>query len=222
MKCLILGDIHGDWFAADKVIHYATNAHKDITHIIQVGDFGYGFPGTNPWEPKTSLPIHWLRGNHDNIELLNAEEFDWGPNLIYQKDNSLLTIDGYNLLFMGGATSIDKAYRTPGRSWWPEETVNMAAVRAAIERPEKIDCVFSHDTCHDFKYIEHTLPDGVGDRQALQVLHDYLKPKFWFHGHWHDFKMGKKRNTIWACAPIITDKTYLLWDGTSISVENIT
>ncbi len=221
MKCLILGDIHGDWFAADNVICAATKRHKDITHIIQVGDFGFGFPKTIPWKPKTSLPIHWIRGNHDNIELLNSEGCNWASNLIYQPDNSLLTIEGRNLLFMGGATSIDKAYRTPGLSWWPDEIVNSAAIRAAIERPERIDCVFSHDTCQEFKYIENTLPDGVGDRQALQALHAYLRPKFWFHGHWHDFKMGQYGKTLWACAPIIVDKMYLIWDGDSILVETI-
>ena len=31
--------------------------------------------------------------------------------------------DGRTVLFMGGALSVDKAWRTPGYDWFPEESI---------------------------------------------------------------------------------------------------
>jgi len=219
MKALILGDIHGEFDAADEVIRIAVEAHPDITHIFQVGDLGDGWPGSERWNPKTTLPIHWLDGNHENHDLLEVEDFN--PRLTYQPRGSLLEIDGYRLLWLGGATSIDKAHRTPHVSWWPQESIKRRDVEMALSHSGTIDAVLSHDrpeiapTPKDF----HLLPDGLSDRMALQAIHDEFQPRFWAYGHYHYAFHDHAEGTEFVTCPAIDmmHQDYMIWDGVDMT-----
>jgi hypothetical protein len=43
------------------------------------------------------------------------------PQVSYLKRGKIYTIDGFKFLVLGGALSIDLAYRIPGISWWAAE-----------------------------------------------------------------------------------------------------
>jgi len=59
------------------------------------------------------------------------------------KRGSVLKLpDKRNILFIGGALSIDKKQRTIGYDWFPQETISQKNI---FELPdEKIDIVISH------------------------------------------------------------------------------
>ena len=40
MNILLLGDVHGNWHQLNKVLRRAFEKNPNITHVIQVGDFG--------------------------------------------------------------------------------------------------------------------------------------------------------------------------------------
>ena len=47
-----------------------------------------------------------------------------GPNIFYMPRGSVLSLsDGRNVLFMGGAESVDKRRRTPGYDWFKQELI---------------------------------------------------------------------------------------------------
>ncbi len=225
MKALILGDVHGNWDAADRTISTARYEHPDITHIFQVGDLGDGWPWKGKierWDPQTSdrLPIHWCDGNHDNHDLL--EQGDLNPRLIYQPRGSVLEIHGYRILWVGGATSIDRGRRKPHVSWWPQEGLSHGDVERALNVEGTIDAVISHDRPQSGPVPEgfNVLPDGEADRKGLQAILEHHQPRFWFHGHYHYALSGCVGNTeIYTC-PAIGPTTstpyredYIIWDG---------
>jgi predicted phosphodiesterase len=231
MKALILGDIHADWGNANDVIEAMEKKHPDLTHIFQVGDLGDGWDCHKPehrhWEPKTKLPIHWLDGNHDQHEKLRTTGSTGNPRLIYQPRGSILELDGFRIMFFGGASSIDRAQRKQGVTWWPEERIEHGQIVDALQKGFEagpIDCILSHDFPTGIPYFEakrsmYKFDDGEADRDALEALLTQFKPRWWFFGHHHDFHCGQKGNMFWACAPIIDAVTCLIWDGTSVIVE---
>lgn len=84
------------------------------------------------WLKTFPCNILFVDGNHDNHEFwakLPTEFWNGGrvqrlpdaPNVIHLMRGEYYTIDGLTVWCMGGAESIDKATRTQGISWWPEE-----------------------------------------------------------------------------------------------------
>src|SRR6185436_2239841 len=137
MKVLILGDVHGVWGDLNIVINAALQQHPDITHLIQVGDFGYAWPGGKPfkfsksfmddctYEKARSLPFYWIDGNHENHDQLEKDQGAYQPRMIYMPRGSVTDMlddddTDKRAMFFGGASSIDKAHRIQGKSWWPQ------------------------------------------------------------------------------------------------------
>lgn len=233
MKILVLGDIHGKWKALEKTIYSARRMH-DITHIIQVGDFGHGWPTGGKldlWKkPKTlkNIPFYFLDGNHENFTFLETYKSD---EIIYMPRGATLTIDNKKLLFIGGASSIDKQYRIPFLSWWPQESITSENIRTA-SRVGKVDAVFSHDKPDDVIYKPYAVNYrcGLADRLALSVICSEVKPEFWFYGHYHHpdstIQSIDGKETAFTCCPEIRSSLppwYCVWDGKTVwnSWDNI-
>ena len=78
MKILAIGDTHGDEHNISNLMDVAES--RECEKIFQVGDFGY-LPGIAKFDSflyrcsaesqRTGIPIHWLRGNHDNCDPLS-------------------------------------------------------------------------------------------------------------------------------------------------------
>lgn len=122
-KIIVCGDIHADWNSLNRLVD---EQHPDI--ILQVGDFGYWPNFHFPMDKldMQSTTLYFCPGNHEDWNALDAlEDLEIHPNIFYMPKGSLLTLDsGHNILFMGGAYSIDKAYRIPMYSWFPQEEVS--------------------------------------------------------------------------------------------------
>lgn len=128
---LLLGDIHGDYKTLERAIDLAHSS--DAKAIIQVGDFGL-FSNTAmaneiPFlkvASKSKVPIYFIDGNHDDcdrwVEMTEVTRL-WGPmaNFHYVPRGTVLEIDGRTIAFMGGAASIDKAWRLESGAHWTEK-----------------------------------------------------------------------------------------------------
>ena len=229
MKALILGDVHCDWIALNITVARALKECPDITHIIQVGDFGYAWPQQKPFkfskayidDPELELlkdiSCHWLDGNHENFNVLDADGGDSQPGWIYQPRGSVLEIEEYRLLFCGGASSIDKQHRVEGKSWWPQEHITYGQIQRILDNVSgPIDAVFSHEHPATIPYSEKRYGNsqfGISDRMLLDQLLAIYKPRLWFFGHHHAYDAGIVKNTEWHCCPIIECLKYLIWDG---------
>lgn len=229
MQIAIIGDVHGDWDSLNTVIRSIFHHFPETTHIVQVGDFGHGWPQVSLTDPynlwkipdafkRKKRPFHFLDGNHENFEFL--KKFGSGSKwLTYQPRGSILEIEDKKLMFFGGATSIDKEDRIIGRSWWPDENIKKHELDAAINLDiGTVDAIFSHEHPESIPYrIKSDLPDGYSDRVALDILYNRFKPKFWFFGHWHKPDFGIMDDLTWTCCPSINnEKMYVIWDGKQV------
>ena len=118
-------------------------------------------------------------------------------------------VDG--VLFIGGAKSIDKLYRTHGLDWFPEENIShpeMTQILEAIEAygPENIHTVITHEAAEGFDVREACLLTGgklfidSNMKFLREVLHT-VAPDRWFFGHYHKPMTGVDTNTgcEWRC-----------------------
>lgn len=103
-----------------------------------------------------------------------------------------MTIGGKKCLFLGGAFSIDKEWRQPHVSWWPQEMIRESDIRRAVSRDD-IDVMFTHDSPPN-PQLDPLLyegrgykidPDSVNNRMALAGVVNAVRPSVLFHGHYH-------------------------------------
>lgn len=195
VRYLFLGDCHGDLSFAANAVDFAYE--HGVDEIIQVGDWGYLWPGANKLDRLTKilghrgLTMRFIDGNHDEHPQLQAGVLKlWEPWIKYQPRGSVHTdSDGTVFLFMGGAPSIDRAWRTEGTSWWPEEVISDADYQRARGHG-RADVIVTHDAPD---YPPGYKPAGdpefrvqSADSMAkVRGLIERYTPKLHVHGHWH-------------------------------------
>lgn len=167
MAIYITGDMHAN--LDKRRLDFIQNlTESDI--LIVLGDFGYTWTPSvlSVYEaPCTTLVVD---GNHDNFTYLDScpfkELYNSKVQVIKERVYRLLTgeiynIEGLKFFVFGGALSIDKAWRTAYKSWWPEEIPSRTIYDKALENLTaegwKFDYFLSH-TCSEqtstdfFKY----------------------------------------------------------------------
>lgn len=148
----------------------------------------------------------------NSLDLWNDLELpELMPNVFYAKRGTTYTLpDGRVVLFMGGAASIDKAARTPGVDWFPQEVLTLSELYKLEERKlDRIDIVISHTCPQEFNESlklkqpyggwEHKFRDT--SQEVLSELLYWYKPSLWYFGHFHIHMEGlfKETGTKWVC-----------------------
>jgi Icc-related predicted phosphoesterase len=208
-RFLFLGDSHGD-------LPYVASAVKRArlhgAEIIQLGDFGFIWPGVTRIKQLSEIlvehgvTLRFVDGNHeDHPQLRKHVKTCTGvmiaPRVIYQPRGSVHEYeDGTRFLFCGGAPSIDEESRVVGKSWWPEEVITTAEFEHALSATGPIHVLVTHDAPG---YPPGFSAKGTLRYQALQKLSmqrvDALikrhQPKLHVHGHWHTRATTHRGNT---------------------------
>ena len=199
MKVLLVGDLHNQF---NDLIVLINKKHPDI--VICCGDFGYWPRWTRSQKLSEIKPqgakIYWIDGNHeDHWSLRDRVTDELEKDIIYMPRGSTMKLDdGRNILFMGGAFSIDKDMRREGWDWFREETISDSDMRNLPD--EKVDIFITH-TCPSelvdtmIKYY----PEKRGEPSniALSELWNQYKPELWIFAHWHYYKEGTMMGTKW-------------------------
>lgn len=225
---LVVGDVHMDFSSLNKLIN-----KKQPSIILQCGDFGY-WPrmkqkkNKKPPSPKvsSSCKLYWCDGNHEDFEsLLHRSTDELWPNVIYKPRGSTLTLpDGRIVLFMGGALSVDKQWRTNRINWFEEEEITAKDVEA-IGNIQHVDIVISHTCPMEFVAIDewadsHTKISDKNfykakshdfSRKALSHVFQTFHPKQWFFGHWHTYKTGITDGCQWMCLDMTYHSQWWTW-----------
>jgi len=190
MSIIIVGDIHNMFGRLNTLLN-----KKKPDLLIACGDFGY-WPDEKSCDElsKIKLPkdgkLLWCDGNHENHWALRDRKSDEiEPGIIYMPRGSTYTLpDGRVILFMGGAHSIDKAWRTLGIDWFPEETISQ---KDMYKLPDiDVDIIVSHTCPGELvpQMIKHyNGKDFEPSNAALTKLWEMYKPKLWYFGHWHKY-----------------------------------
>jgi hypothetical protein len=133
----VMGDVHSD---LGHTLHVAGMfARRGITTLLQLGDWGFIWPHEN-WGvvidkldrrlERLGSTMYFIAGNHDAYPLLSrfpigVDGLQWIRPQIACIPRGWRTVIGgtHSLAALGGANSIDRHYRTPGRNWWAEEQI---------------------------------------------------------------------------------------------------
>ena len=205
-RVLLTGDVHGNtgWMLKH-VFPQARRQRCDL--ILQMGDFGIwpDLDGKRFLEvldrtaEAKGIPIWFIDGNHEDFEQLYGLPLDAEgrrpvrPHITHLPRGHRWSWAGRTLLACGGASSVDVMYRTPWRSWWPQEVITSAEVEACIA-PGRADVLFSHDINLDVRlqgaFDHQDLPLQVrnavyANRLALERIVYAVRPALQVHGHWH-------------------------------------
>jgi hypothetical protein len=198
----VLGDIHGFWKILDRL---AEHLGPDDT-VVQVGDFGVNSEFdtkeyTDYIFENINYKLIFIDGNHEHFQTIGRwhknQLTEISPNVFYAPRGLVMELHGNLVGFLGGAESVDKAWRTPGYDWFPEESVQQEDVDLLIQNVDgrQLDILFTHSppqfvNAANFPPLREEdwgLPLGWIDESAWKVSKAYwaLKPKKVYCGHMH-------------------------------------
>jgi predicted phosphodiesterase len=204
---LVTGDTHGNIdFNKIKLL----SDKKILTmndYLIIAGDFGA------IWDKNTldsdlsvyenlNFNILFVDGNHENFNLLNSfpvQKWNGGDvhvirdNIKHLKRGQVFIIDNKKILTFGGATSIDKYFRTENISWWKEEVPTIDDLQYAKSNLEKynnqVDYIITHSIDeHALAQLSISLKSKIKvfeENYILNWIAENVTYKHWYFGHFH-------------------------------------
>lgn len=158
MSFVLLGDTHGNSAWTVSVVRAV--AERGVSHIVQLGDFGYWPEMLDGREFLDSVEaalaeydvrLWFIDGNHEDHERLSALPIDGetGRRPVSEHIEHLprgyrWKVDGATWVAAGGAVSLDRAYRAEGTSWFPGEELGEGEVDAIVSEGPA-DVLVAHD-----------------------------------------------------------------------------
>jgi hypothetical protein len=212
------GDTHGDLarFSSKNFPVGKTLTKSD--YVVILGDFGCIWYG----DRRDEYNLKWLQdkpwttlfvdGNHESFFLLNQYPvMTWNGGKIHRINDSVFhlmrgqvfNIDSNTFMTMGGASSIDKYYRTEGKSWWKEEMPTEEEKQELLTNLEKydykVDYVLTHTCPFDiFNFYANASKLGLQNAYFNHELEHFFDTlvfekklifKRWLFGHMHKDKI---------------------------------
>lgn len=210
----ITGDTHAE-IDFQKLITIRNQKPSYEDYLIICGDAGICWsieelPHLKELYNSICCTIIYVDGNHENFAMLNQMPLvEYKGALMHQIDKhifhvlrgEIMTLEGKTFLCIGGAVSIDKMYRTPYLSWWPEEEITQHDIDNAIENLGKVnnrvDYVITH--CVDSKTVVKVFGfrrDICSDQ--LMFIDKLVTYQHWYFGHYHfDQKVSEKKTCLY-------------------------
>lgn len=220
MHILVIGDTHGELPDLAHAIRHATS--NNCSTIIQVGDFGYC------WEPEfigqsedalnqvermmesTDVNLYFIDGNHESFSMLakygcrihDPGVYNIKPRIHYIARGTALNMHGHNMMFCGGAISVDRPFRIPRQTYFWEEQIDAEDVQNCYESFDQFDSAIDYLITHDSPNTEFVMRahqefakrfridtmielESKFNRMKIESIMDYIKPTNMIHGHQH-------------------------------------
>lgn len=163
---------------------------------------------------KNNQKMYVIPGNHEDysqIKNFTVREDGWleaKSHVLVAPRGFRWEWDGRSFVALGGAPSVDRTWRIQGqrmyqsRLWWAEEAItgeDMAKTMAG----GRADIMVAHDAPWGVPQIEKRIaknPNGfysndleyaLQGRRDMAAVVDVVRPKLYFHGHYH-FKVDDK------------------------------
>jgi Calcineurin-like phosphoesterase len=180
--------------------------------IIQLGDFAIWT--TEEREKYLGLvtdelslvdaQLWFLDGNHEDYDFLQSimtpdrlvgGKYSLTNRIYYLPRSHQWNWHGAGWMALGGAVSVDKACRTEGVDWWPQEELSRGDVESATAQTGgPVEILLTHD-CPSSVNLHLGRPPqwwNIADvaradahRALLQEVVDELAPYHIIHGHYH-------------------------------------
>ena len=210
-----LGDVH----AESSLMRDFLNSEEK--YCLQLGDFGFIFK-YNDWKWNRFLNhfaknypnkmIFTVLGNHENydsIEKMPVKDMFGArcrkirSNVYAVERGEILSIEGLNILCIGGADSTDKAWRQDGISWWAQEKISDTDVKKTVEKGLtcSFDMICSHAMPAFFMLQNFTPCFQTGSEFSLEkiycdIMNNGVQIPFWIGGHVHDSVVMEYAGTV--------------------------
>lgn len=214
----VTGDVHGKWDASKLNTKNFPEQHH-LTHddyVIVCGDMGIVWNNDNEdkywqkWFNDKNFTTLFIDGNHENFNLLATypvEKWHGGlvhricPNVLHLMRGQIFEIEGKTFFTMGGATSIDRIYRTLGISWWPEELPSFEectqAEQVLKQANYQVDYILTHTAPINILYA---MKFSKGFDSFNEWLYHEVEKKVtfqhWYFGHFHLDKEIDDKHTV--------------------------
>lgn len=210
---VVAGDWHSNEAWALSVIRRVPSllAAEPRRLIVQLGDFGIWpdaaghayLSRVSAALAEVSAELWFIDGNHEDFPQLERLARDGGrtpdgreeirPRLFHLPRGHRWAWHGRRWLACGGGASLDRAIRTEGVDWWPEEEITDGQ-EAAVRAGGHAEVLISHDcpsgVAHTFgrapsSWDPADLARGDAHRRRLQRIVDAVQPGYLMHGHLH-------------------------------------
>jgi Calcineurin-like phosphoesterase len=224
-RIVVAGDWHGDQDWALHVIGHVPGllGGENNLLILHLGDFGI-WPDTTGKHYLTSLSgalrrvgaqLWFVDGNHEDFSQLTRMADDTmpdgrvivRPNIFHLPRGHRWNWHGREWLACGGGVSLDRAVRTEGRDWWPQEEISDEQA-GAVGAGGHADVMVCHDcpsgVVHTFPrppswWAPADLERNNSHRERLRRIVDAVQPSHLMHGHLH---RGYQRTCDFGYGPV--------------------
>lgn len=212
-KVMIAGDWHRNSRWARHAIRDGCSRLDDPRVILQLGDFGFWRDAKiyllelSKELQEQDADLFFIDGNHEDHEYLGevvarhhaGADPSWSPGPVpvhpriwYLPRGYRWEWQGRTWLALGGAASVDRAFRQEGRSWFREEEITLiqaglismqgpAGVMITHECPRRVTV---HMPLGD-PYPGWDLEVSRSHQELLDRIIDHVEPEWLFHGHMH-------------------------------------
>jgi hypothetical protein len=216
-RILVAGDWHGNARWAVHVIREAAALleGEEQRIILHLGDFGIwpGLDGTLYLNCVIGaclahdVRILFVDGNHEDFTRIEDFRIRDGQLVSWLPRGYRWEWHGRTWLALGGGVSLDKALRTEGRDWWPQEAITGRQERDVIAGGHA-DVMVTHECPGG---VTHAFPPppsfwdprdlALSDvhREKLQRVVDAVRPSHLMHGHLH---IGYQRTVDFGYGPV--------------------
>ena len=217
----ITGDTHGqlDYFKLDCFVRKNRRLTKK-DYVIIAGDFGAIWDKNSlekDLDKYSKLPwtTLFVDGNHENFDIINAypvEMWNGGKvhkirkDIIHLMRGQVFELEGKKIFTFGGATSIDKAFRLEGISWWRQEVPTYDDLDEAdmnlAKHHRTVDFIITH-SCSEKTLYKVPLYDRPAKLKpcidnAFLSNFETVKYKHWYFGHYHlDYQVSEKQTALY-------------------------
>lgn len=208
----VVGDLHGNARWAQVLLPAMRRFDPSVRTILQIGDYGFshsesGMHTIDYWARRAGIDrVLVTLGNHEYWSQIAPAQSAYPGQSIRVSDvvwllprPARLTIADREVLSLGGASSVDKAFRTLGKDWFEDELITEEMETAAVVGGPA-DLFLTHESParavpgvqeilarnpHDFP--AEALALSAAQRARIQRVSDAVFPLLHFHGHMHVF-----------------------------------
>ena len=225
-----LGDIHGDFAAARRIME----RHREVPFWLCIGDVA---DDEGRYEDLPA-PVYWIKGNNENFDLVAAWQLAWPgrepsapPHLHYLPNARIQEIPGPPSLRVAGlgGTFAPTMYEVAARDLPHPKKSSARATELADRRRHfvreevdacramrDIDVLLTHEAPRPFRSVRG---NDAGKTQINEIL-AAMKPRLHLFGHHHRFAEAIVSGVRSVCLDLVS-VSYLLVDATTLEYQRV-
>lgn len=213
-RAAVAGDWHGSLSWLRNIMRTVQSEAPDVTTILQLGDWWMDLDVSDELAAEHGIEdVLVTLGNHEPYREIQPS-LDANPGHAIRGSKSTWILprpfrihgSGREILSFGGATSVDRYWRSPAE-WFTEETINDDQVAAAITGGPA-DIMLTHESpagspVKAVRQILRTNPHGfpresiiesAASRVRLGKVWDAVRPDLLCNGHMHAPGAGQAKD----------------------------